>query len=72
MQTVPQTTYGRKAYGAHCVMSAQVKARHVAASIATREQEGRPRTFADYGLTADSEQAALVLAQLPRVRPQTA
>jgi len=53
-------------------MSAQVKARHVAASIATREQEGRPRTFADYGLTADSEQAALVLAQLPRVRPQAA
>jgi len=72
MQTVAQTRFGRKAYGSHRAMSPQVKARNVAASILAREQEGRPWTFADFGLTPDSDQAALVVAQLAVVRTHQA
>jgi hypothetical protein len=54
----------RKAYGPQRAMSPTVKARNVAASIRTREQEGRPwNLVADYGVT-DPAQQALVLAAL--------
>jgi len=48
-------------------MSLTVKARNVAASIRTREQEGRVWSFADYGLQANPAQQALVLAVLVEV-----
>jgi len=45
-------------------MSPAVKARNVARSIAQRQIEGRPWTWADYGLQANPAQRALVLAAL--------
>ena len=72
MQNVPQTRTlyksHRRAYGAHRTMSPAVKARNVAASIAAREQENQPWRCEDYGLTADSAQAVLVVAQDPAGR----
>jgi len=65
MRSVPRSH--RKAYGAHRPMSLTVKARNVAASIRTREQEGRVWSFADYGLQANPAQQALVLAVLVEV-----
>ena len=58
----------RKAYGAHRPMSPAVKAANVARSIALRESEGRPWTFADYGIEANPAQQALVLAALDQGR----
>ena len=54
MASVAQTRFGRQAYGAHRKTSAAQKARNVAASIVTREQESRPWTLADYGLALSS------------------
>jgi hypothetical protein len=45
-------------------MSPTQKAANVARSIAQRQTEGRPWTFADYGLQANPAQQALVLAAL--------
>jgi hypothetical protein len=58
----------RKAYGAHRPMSPAVKAAHVARSIAQRRIEGRPWTWAEYGLQANPAQQALVLAALEEGR----
>ena len=54
----------RKAYGAHRPMSPAVKARNVAASIRTREREGRAWSWSTYGLESNPAQQALVLAAL--------
>lgn len=54
----------RRAYGAHRPMSPAQKARNVARSIAQREREHRPWTFAEYGIEANPDQQALVLAAL--------
>jgi hypothetical protein len=64
MATVANSSFGRKAYGAQRTMSAGVKARHVAASIAARLAEGRAWSFTDYGLEGNAAQQALVLAAL--------
>ena len=40
----------RKAYSAHRTMSPAVKAANVARSIAQRRTEGRPWTWAEYGV----------------------
>jgi hypothetical protein len=48
-------------------MSPTVKARNVAASIRTREQEGRVWSWSTYGLEANQAQQALVLAALAEV-----
>ena len=61
MASVP---HHRKAYGAHRRMSRTMKAANVARSIAQRQIEGRPWTWADYGLQANPAQRALVLAAL--------
>ena len=45
-------------------MSPAAKARNVAASIRTREQEGRTWEWAEYGLETNHTQQALVLAAL--------
>jgi len=45
-------------------MSLAVKARNVAASIRTREQEARTWSWADYGLQTTPVQQALVMAAL--------
>jgi len=58
----------RRAYGAHRPMTPTVKARNVAASIRTREQEGRLWSWSTYGLQANQAQQALVLAALGEVR----
>ena len=57
----------RKAYGAHRPMCPAMKAAHVARSIAQRRTEGRPWTWAEYGLQANPAQQALVLAALAEV-----
>ena len=57
----------RKAYGAHRPMSPAVKAANVARSIAQRRSEGRPWTWAEYGVQASPAQQALVLAALAEV-----
>lgn len=64
MASLASRTLGRKAYGAHRAMSPAVKARNVAQSIRTREQEGRPWSFADYGLEGNASQIRLVLEVL--------
>jgi len=48
-------------------MSPAAKARNVAASIRTREQEGRVWSWAEYGLQANPAQQVLVLAVLVEV-----
>ena len=58
----------RKAYGSHRKMSAIVKARNVARSIAQRRTEGRAWSWADFGLQANPAQQALVLAALSEGR----
>jgi hypothetical protein len=45
-------------------MSPAVKARNVAASIRTREAEGRPWDWSTYGIESHPAQQALVLAAL--------
>jgi hypothetical protein len=45
-------------------MSPAVKAANVARSIAQRRIEGRPWTWAEYGLQANPAQQGLVLAAL--------
>jgi hypothetical protein len=65
MASVPHSH--RKAYGAHRPMSPAVKAANVARSIAQRRREGRPWTWAEYGLQANPAQQALVLAALEEV-----
>ena len=57
-----------KAYGAHRTMSPAMKAANVARSIAQRRREGRPWTWAEYGLQANPAQQALVLAALEEGR----
>ena len=54
----------RKAYGAHRPMSPAVKAANVARSIAQRRIEGRDWSWSEYGLEANAQQQALVLAAL--------
>jgi len=49
-------------------MTPATKARNVARSIAQRQAEGRPWTFADYGLEANAAQQALVLVALDQGR----
>jgi hypothetical protein len=66
MASVPHSH--RKAYGAHRPMSPAVKAANVARSIAQRRSEGRPWTWAEYGLQANPAQQALVLAALEEGR----
>ena len=61
MASVP---HHRKAYGPQRAMSPTVKARNVAASIRTREQEGRSWSWSTYGLQANPAQQARVLAAL--------
>ena len=65
MPSVPRSHW--KAYGAHRPMSPAAKARNVAASIRTREQEGRVWSWAEYGLQANPAQQVLVLAVLAEV-----
>ena len=66
MASVPRSH--RKAYGAHRTMSPTVKAANIARSIAQRRTEGRPWTWAEYGLEATPAQQALVLAALDQRR----
>jgi hypothetical protein len=68
MVTVAQSPTPHKshrwAYGAHRQTTPQQRAQDVAASIRRCQAEGRPWTWADYGLDAHRDQQALVLAAL--------
>jgi hypothetical protein len=72
MVTVPQSLSSdkshRRAYGVHRPTTPQQRAQYVAESIALRQAEGRSWTWADYGLTENLTQQALVVAALHQGR----
>ena len=69
--TLSETPHHRKAYGAHRAISAQTKARNVAASITAHQLPLTYETWTRYGLQHNAAQQALVLAALTgqAVRP---